>query len=337
MSRIAYDSIVLLQSGENAKIGYNHLSYWIPIFLKINVGFSVLVRDRILYGRIKEDFGSCRIICAQSATDVEDTLSRLENLKSIFYLSHHPNSIHLLRFNKYKHILIGDEHFIRDSAPSKVIRAYDAVWLPSQAGIEKMLHIDGLSTMELKKVGKPQLFDLCGAKKKDNLVCVLSDYKSLMSLVIMQAIMKYALNNQFSIDLIITSKKAYILKAFYGLLDRLLTVNAVECRVHHKMENEILAGCQGIVCDLRAYREKFLACDAPIYIYVASEVLMQDFLRDKFISLDGLYLFSDLNRFVMFLEKGDFKQQEREVFVEHWIGKSHILDNTFKKLLEEIK
>ncbi|WP_299545896.1 hypothetical protein [uncultured Helicobacter sp.] len=337
MSRIVYDSTILLQSGENAKIGYDHLSYWIPIFLKANVKFSILVRDKNLYNKLKTYFKSCYIVYAQSVVEVDDNISKFKNLKVIFYLSHHSKNIHLLNFSDYKHIFIGSENYIRDSALSKVIRAYDAIWLPSQAAFEKMSQIDGLSTMEIMKIGKPQFFDLCNVKKKDNLVCVLSNHKSLMSFAVMQAIMKYALNNQFSIDFIITSKKTYILKAFYKLLDRLLAINAVECRVYHKVENEILAGCQGVVCDLKTYKEKFLACDAPIYTYVASEVLMQDFLKNKYISLDGLYLFSDINRFEMFLKKGDFKREERKAFVEYWIGKSYILNNTFEKLLMAIK
>lgn len=337
MSKIVYDSTVLLQSGESVKKGYSHLSYWIPIFLKINVKFSILVRDRILYSRIKKDFKSCYIVYAQNATDVEDIILKFGNLKSIFYLSHAPKDIHLLRFNKYKHIFIGSENSIRDSALSKVIRAYDAIWLPSQAGVEKMSQIEGLSTMEVMKIGKPQLLDLYSVKKKDNLVCVLSNFESLMSFVIMQTIIKYAFNHQLSVDFIIISKKTYALKAFYRKLDGLLAINAVECRVHRKMENAIFAGCQGLVCDLCTYREKFLMINVPVYAYVPNEAFVQDFLKDKYISLDGLYLFSDLNRFEMFLNEGDFKKQEREAFAEYWIGKSYILDKTFEKLLRAIE
>ncbi|QOQ97713.1 hypothetical protein [Helicobacter winghamensis] len=337
MSRIVYDSIVLLQSGENAKVGYNHLSYWIPIFLEINVKFSILVRDRILYDKLKSHFELCHIICAPSVVEVEDNIFKFKNLKAIFYLSHHPKNIHLLNFSRFKHIFIGSENSIRDSTLSKVIRAYDAIWLPSQAGVEKMSQISGLSTMEVIKIGKPQLLDLYSVKKKDNLVCVLSNFESLMSFVIMQTIIKYAFNHQLSVDFIITSKKTYALKAFYRKLDGLLAINAVECRVHRKMENAIFAGCQGLVCDLRTYREKFLMLNAPIYTYIPNEAFMQDFLKDKYISLDGLYLFSDLNRFEMFLNEGDFKKQEREAFAEYWIGKSYILNKTFEKLLRAIE
>ena len=118
------NSTVVIYSGEKIN-GYEHLKYWIPEFLKAKVIFTVMVRNKELFDKIKNEYRIVNIYYAKSSYDVDQVLSKLNKLKTIFYLSNTANNIHVLAFNEYKHIFIGTENFDRDAQVTQMLKAYE--------------------------------------------------------------------------------------------------------------------------------------------------------------------------------------------------------------------
>ena len=140
----------ILYSGDNID-GYYHLKYWIPEFMKLQINFSILVRDEKLYKALRNDYFMIKIIYTKSAKNLDDSFSKLHELKRIFYITNASNNIHPLSFMQYKHIFIGTEYFDRDTQVTKMLRAYDELWLTSQASIDKLSKQIDISDLTIEK------------------------------------------------------------------------------------------------------------------------------------------------------------------------------------------
>lgn len=329
-------STILLQTGENS-VGYNHLKYWVPEFLKTKVKFSILVRDKKLLEQIKNDFRMSDILYAHSALDVEEVLSKLQSLKTIFHMSNSGNNIHILRFNKYKHIFIGTEYFDRDAQVTKMLRAYDELWLTSQASIDKLSKQIDISDLTIKKIGKPQLKHLMIGKKDPN--CFLYLFPTddeLFDLKILKSIINYISEKNFTISFVVP-KNLKIFNKFLADFEKQLNefslIQGLNYKIYNELTDDLLISNQNIICDLYSYNQKFLASNSIVYIYKPNGISTEIVFKDKYISFDGFYSFSSADELMNILNNGDNMKETREKFCEYWIGKEPIFDIKLKEII----
>ncbi len=329
-------STILLQTGENSA-GYNHLKYWIPEFLKSKIKFSILVRDKKLLEQIKNDFRMCDILYAHSALDVEEVLSKLQSLKTIFHMSNSGNNIHILRFNKYKHIFIGTENFDRDAQVTKMLKAYDELWLTSQASIDKISKQIDISDLTIKKIGKPQLNHLMVEKKEPNsFLYLLPNDDKLFDLNILKSVIKYISEKNFTISFVVAKNLKIsnkFLADFQKQLNEFALIQGLNYKIYNELIDDLLIANQNIICDLYNYNQKFLASNNIVYIYKPNDISIETVFKDKYISFDGFYSFSSVDELIYILNNDDNMKEIREEFCEYWIGNQSMFDAKLKEII----
>src|SRR5690606_6358616 len=99
--------VAILHSGEGASAGLAHLDLWIPHFIQSNINFIALVRNIALYNLLIDKYPEINIVFCKRPVDIENLFNKLPYVKTVFYTSSTGNNIHLVRFNKMKHIFIG--------------------------------------------------------------------------------------------------------------------------------------------------------------------------------------------------------------------------------------
>jgi hypothetical protein len=329
-------STILLQTGENIA-GYNHLKYWIPEFLKSKVKFIILVRNIDLFRKIKDDFRMCDILYAHSALDVEEVLSKLQSLKTIFHMSNSGNNIHILRFNKYKHIFIGTENFDRDAQVTKMLKAYDELWLTSQASIDKISKQIDISDLTIKKIGKPQLNHLMVEKKEPNsFLYLLPNDDKLFDLNILKLIIEYISEKNFTISFVVAKNLKIsnkFLADFQKQLNEFALIQGLNYKIYNELTDDLLIANQNIICDLYNYNQKFLASNNIVYIYKPNDISIETVFKDKYISFDGFYSFSSVDELIYILNNDDNMKEIREEFIEYWIGNESMFDAKLKEII----
>lgn len=329
-------STILLQTGENSA-GYNHLKYWIPEFLKSKIKFSILVRDKKLLEQIKNDFRMCDILYAHSALDVEEVLSKLQSLKTIFHMSNSGNNIHILRFNKYKHIFIGTENFDRDAQVTQMLKAYDELWLTSQASIDKISKQIDISDLTIKKIGKPQLNHLMVEKKEPNsFLYLLPNDDKLFDLNILKSVIKYISEKNFTISFVVAKNLKIsnkFLADFQKQLNEFALIQGLNYKIYNELTDDLLIANQNIICDLYNYNQKFLASNNIVYIYKPNDISIETVFKDKYISFDGFYSFSSVDELIYILNNDDNMKEIREEFCEYWIGNESMFDAKLKEII----
>ncbi|EAI3115120.1 hypothetical protein E3B40_00615 [Campylobacter coli] len=338
-SVVQNNSTLLLYTGENEVDGYNYLIYWIPEFLKSRIEFGILVRNSALYKKIKNDFRMCYVFYARDGLDIENIFSKLGKLHSIFYVSNHQTNIHILRYNQYNHIFIGSKNYTQVFKVTKALRAYDELWLDSQACVDKIIKEMDISHLKIKLIGRPQLKRLTeGFKGEKFLLCVFEDIDNFVSMDIIRHVVKLAFKNDFFIKFILKEVKQIniFLKSFKKQLEEFLLVSNIKYQINTNISDDLIIQSRCIICDLKSYKknsQSFLATGVPIYIYQPKNTTIETFFINQYVSLDGLYVFSCLEEFLEYFLSKDAKKEEREKFIEYWIGKSHIVNNDFQKML----
>lgn len=329
---------VVLYSGED-NLGYNHLKYWIPEFVKSGIAPTILTRNNQLESCIKNDFRKLDIICAKSAIDVESFFKERKNISLIFYMSNAANNIHLLRFNEYQHIFIGTEYFDRDAKVTKMLRAYDELWLTSQASIDKIKSYFDISELSIKLIGKPQSKDLSKYCKKNQKTVLLNlsplSFETKNFLDILSTLSK----KENIIDIYLSSDVEKInpfAKNIKKQLSEYILFNHSNCNIIDAISDENINKYEMIVCDVYTYDYRFLNLDAKIYIYIKKNENISNIFLDKYISIDGLYRFDSATELEEILEKGDFMKEKREAHTEYWMGKKNITHNQFQNNLKDI-
>ena len=328
--------MILLYSGENETRGYGHLLYWIPEFLKFGIEFGVLVRNMQLYRKIKNILKINNVFYAKDGLDIEKILLRFKKLHSIFYMSNHPANIHVLRYNEYRHIFIGSKNYTRDSKVSKVLRAYDELWLDSQACIDKIAKEMDVNNLKFHLIGKVHFKKLIeNFEKRRTITCVFKDIEMFILMRIIQHLIEYVLQNNLSRNFVVTksNQKKPFLKHFKEQLKEFLLIKGVKYQIYSSIADDFIIQSQCIICDLESYNQSFLASGVPIYVYRPENIAIETFFAGQCISLDGLYVFSCLEEFLEYFLGEDVKKEVRKKFAEYWIGKSHIVNNDFQKML----
>lgn len=315
---------VMLHSAD-PKLTLNHVEWWLPILIESKVVFSILVRDRENFKKIKSKYPFIQILFAQSPVDVETVVNAQPNLKVVLYPSNRAKNIHLLRFIELRHIFVGTKNFDWLSKIDKSYRAYDEMWISGNAQYEKInSELDELRHLKLVKVGKPQI------KSRFEVIGVEDSIAYLPSLE----------NNEHS--------------SFYKILHNLnnIPIKVIHEKISDKLINEYnvykknndiefirdknlfdkeIAESRAIICDLSRLNIWTFSDNKPIFLYLPKG---EKFLH-KDIPSDIITIFSDINE--LNLEENRTTKDKREKFVEDVFGKSYTLENKFiKKLTGEV-
>lgn len=324
---------ILVHTGESLKIGYKHLLYWLPEFLKSGVNFGILVRKKDLYKKIKNEFRTISIFLAQDSLEVEDSFNKLINLKAIFYMSNSPNNIHLLRFNQYKHIFIANENYNRNMQATKVLKAYDELWLQSENLIDRIKSkIESIDSMKIVKIGKPQLKNVISSNKKDSILFIFSVVDEVVIRSI-QLIINYSIKKNMKIQFIFQISDKNINKFSKGIgmqLKEILSKSNVQYSIYTIFSTELLKESCFILCDLNSYNENFIINNVPICLYNSNKISSDIFLKDRFLPLEKVFLFSLFEELQNYLIS-DAHEEVLDEYVNYYLGKKYIIDGRFQK------
>lgn len=68
-----------IHSGDSAEFGKSHLEQWIPVFIKSNIPFLILVRNLPLYSYCTRQWPGTPCAYAKSVEDIDKALKYLPN------------------------------------------------------------------------------------------------------------------------------------------------------------------------------------------------------------------------------------------------------------------
>lgn len=325
------------------KEGINHLTYWVPEFLKLGIHFSILVRNEELLRLVKNEYRTLSILFAKSALDIEAVLTSLPNLKSIFFMSNHANNIHVLRFNDYKHIFLGSENSDRDSQITKIIKAFDELWLPSQSSIDKLSQKIDISNLDIHKIGRPQfqfLLNRSYERKEKSLIFIISSDSSIRSSSSITKEVIESTPKDYHINFVFDTKidnRSLLFNGFQKQLSEFCLLNNRSYSIHHSLNDGLLAQCQFIICDTINYQQKFLAANALICLYVPHNIMPESFFANKYISFNGIPQFSNATELTSIFDNYEILKEKQDVFAEYWQGNSYTKQNMFAHLFSKVQ
>lgn len=329
---------IMLVSGENKTNGLNHIKYWIPQFLKSKQKFVVLVRNEELYKALKQEFNTFKILLAKSALDVESVLNQEKDIKSIFYMSNTANNIHILRFIDYKHIFLGTENSDKLSLNSKILKVFDELWLNSQFYLDKINSELDISSLDIKIIGKHKYENIFDKNLEKNIVLFKfsKDSETLSNISLIVEFIKLQEKYMF-IDIILDKDlektNRYFLN-FKKQLDEIAMKYNVEYKINNSIGSEQLFNSSYIVCDEKSFEERFLLTNAQIFVQ-----------KDEYTSLDSIYFYPkfETNKLIHTFEyakelnemiKNEIKSEQKDEFLEYFIGKRYLEKNIFQNLLK---
>ena len=331
--------ILLTGDGKN---GLNHLRYWVPEFIKAQVKFSILVRNAELLRLVQKEYRLVDVLFAKSALDVEATLTKLVDLKAIFFMSNPANNIHVLRFNKYKHIFLGSENSDRDAQVTKVLRAYDELWLSSQSSVDKLKSKINIEDLTIKKIGKPQFRKIQNSVVKKNQKTVLLLISSQKNIYSNSNILTQLVGNfpkGYNIKIVLEQSldnKNLLFKNLKAQLVEFVLINKINCHIYDNFNKDLLLDTDYLVCDINNYQQELLAENALICMYTPDGINLENMFENKYISFNGISKFSteeDLQD--IFSEHENLYRRQKD-FSEYWIGISYIENDEFTKNLQNL-
>lgn len=324
---------ILIHAGEDLKSGYRYLLYWLPEFFKSEINFGILVRKKDLYKKIKNEFRTISIFLAQDSLGVEDVFNKLVDLKAIFYMSNSSNNIHLLRFNQYQHIFIANENYSRDMQVTKVLKAYDELWLQSENLIDRIKsEVENINSMKILKIGKPQLKNVINSDKKDSILCIFSIVDAVVIRSI-RSVIHYSIQNNMKIKFVFLAPNEKINRFSkyieLQLREKPLKSN-MECSIYKVFSDDLLKDSGFILCDLKSYNEKFIINNIPVCVYCSYNFSTDMFLRNKNFPLEKVFLFSLFEELQNYLIN-DIHEEVSDEYVNYYLGKKYIIDGRFQK------
>lgn len=331
----------LLLTGEG-RVGLNHLRYWIPELLKAQVKFSVLVRSEEVFNLLKREYRTLTILLAKTAMDIEATLNDLVSLKAILFMSNPINNIHILRFNGYKHIFLGSENSDRDAQVTKVLRAYDELWLSSQSSIDKLkLKID-VEHLVIRKIGKPQIKKITMStqekKSKSVLILVSSESNSYSNSNILTKILN-TIPKDYHLNIVLNqplNNKSILFKDLKIQLNEFNLLINRDFTIHNDFSDNLLVDSDYIICDLNNYQQKFISANTLMCLYTPNNISPEAVFQDKYISFECIPQFSNNEELKnIFIEHEYLLAKQRE-FSEYWLGRSYTLNDEFFKNLTRL-
>ncbi|GAA0808905.1 hypothetical protein [Psychrobacter piscatorii] len=331
--------ILLTGDGKN---GLNHLRYWVPEFIKAQVKFSILVRNTELLRLVQREYRLVNILFAKSALDIEATLTKLTDLKAIFFMSNPANNIHVLRFNKYKHIFLGSENSDRDAQVTKVLRAYDELWLSSQSSIDKLKSKINVESLIIRKIGKPQfrrVQDSIDKKNQKTALLLISSQKNVYSNsnILTQLVGNFP--RGYNIKVVLEQSldnKNILFKNLKAQLDEFVLINKINCYIYDNFNRDLLLDVDYLICDINNYKQEFLAENALICMYTPDSINLEAMFENKYISFDGISKFSTEKDLQCIFSEYENLYRRQKDFSEYWIGNSYIENSELTKNLQKL-
>lgn len=342
---------ILIHTGEG-KPGINHMKFWIPELMRTGVEFSVLTRNETVFKELSKLYKRIPILMATTPLEVESVINEIPKLTSILYTSNTGNNIHLLRFIDYKHIFIGSENSDRDSKINKFMRAYDEIWVSSNAVIDKIKSNIEIRHLKLIKIGKPQLKSIVSEtrqKQKNRILYISSDEgkdeeNNFSSLKILPYILSEVGKNNFSFDFLLSKgigKRDKRLLNIRNDLEESAYQQNINCKFYDSLSEELLVKNKYIICDIRTFSNKLLATNAIIFLYIPKDKIIENYTNGKYISYEFVYTFSEieeLNGYISEIKKGnDIMIKERKKYVDYWIGVEETMNDKFITQIKEQK
>jgi len=351
----------LLHTGENVT-GLSHLDLWIPVFIKADINFAVMVRNYELFLLIKEKYPQITLIFAKGAKEVSNYLDKMLLLKACFYPSNTGNNLHLLKYNDIKHIFIGHGDSDKTASAHKYFRVYDENWVAGEAHIDRFRNegfdFDGLKKI---KVGRPNLketlllSEIHWRERFDGKLKLLylSTWEGFFQEQNYTSV--YIIKDFFSKELIGEVFSEIYIKLHPGIgrrdvsllnfpkkLENLFREKEIDATIFDKTVpvETLIKESNIFICDISAVVSECLSANAPIFVYIP---------KDKEIKLsqsemsyeDYTYTFSNIEELLekikkVIVENNDYLSEKREEAMEYILGKKETLDDEFINQLKRI-
>ena len=331
----------LLLTGEG-RVGLNHLRYWIPELLKAQVEFSVLVRHEEVFKLIKQEYRTLNILLAKTAMDIEATLAELDSLKAIFFMSNPANNIHVLRFNDYKHIFLGSENSDRDAQVTKVLRAYDELWLSSQSSVDKLKSKIDIEHLIIRKIGKPQIKKIVTipkVKKTKSVLLLVSSENNLYSNSNVLTKILGSIPKEYHLKIVLEQSlndKNVMLKNLKMQLNEFNLLMNRDFTIYDHYNDNLLVDNDYIICDTNNYQQSFISVSALVCLYTPNNLFPEAIFYDKYISFEGITQFSNNEELKNIFIQYEFFMSKQKDFSEYWLGNSYTLNDEFLKNLQHL-
>ncbi len=97
---------------------------YLKYFSTFKNSIYILTRDKKTYKKITSMRKDFNIVLSKSTRSIDDFLVQNKNIDTIYYLSHEPKNIQLIRNNHIKHIFIFDKD---TQEPKRSFKIYDSI------------------------------------------------------------------------------------------------------------------------------------------------------------------------------------------------------------------
>lgn len=349
---------LILQSGEGAKGGENHLRLWLPTFMQTGLNFLVLVRNEELYNWVKKEYPWLSVAFAKRLIDVEEIISLLPDAKYVFYPSSTGNNIHITRFNHLQHVFIGHGDSDKAASAHKALRLYDEIWTAGQAHIDRFIN-SNFNTAHLLflKVGRPNLKNILqvGQKKwadrMEPRVLYLPTWEGVMeeanysSTCISGQIIR-GIADKFSIPSSVkfhpfTGNRNATLNNINQITMKMVDQEGIDCSVISSSIgiDQLIPAHNIFICDISAVVSECLTANSPIFVYIPDNKELK-VSSSNMVYEDYCYTFSNvdelLTKMSSVLSGDDYLLDNRKRAVDYFIGLNETLEQRFVKQLKSI-
>ena len=323
----------------DSKHAYTHVEYWQEIFRANKVPILFLVRSLNVFKKLKKLNPQLSICCAESAIDIEKLVCNLKRLKVVFYTGNTGNNIHILRFNKYKHIYIGSEHSERLSKLTKYRKVYDSIWI-SGSQEEQKYKDSNLGLFDMHRVGKPALLpfikqrsSIRNVKKENVLYLIDSQSKATSSMHLAGDIIRLLDDHYISLSVLAKEdfKKNVKLHSCFECLCNGLR-NTLKTSQYEKLSPQ-LSYNHCIIADISLFSLELLVLGRPIILYYdknTNHLSNED--MEYYSGFDFCYKFEsvfELDIILKNLKAEDVLKELREVRMDALMGLTETLENHF--------
>lgn len=345
-----------IHSGDSAEFGKSHLEQWIPVFIKSNIPFLILVRNLPLYSYCTRQWPGTPCAYAKSVEDIDKALKYLPNNGKVFYLSNTGNSSSVLRRNDFHHIFLGHGDSNKFASAHKFFRVYDELWVASDAHIDRFKNANFETRHILfRKIGRPMLKKLIYLNR-------MKDWKERVPKIALYAPTWEGvedINNGSSVKI---SKDILHTLLAYGFDVRIKFHPATGKRIPSYLEIEkeiqkiafknkgkvffypketslykLMNNCTLCIGDNSAVITDFLSCNCPIAIFKTTEHVIVS--KAEIAYEDFCYEWSTLQEFEIIVkeisEGHDTKNKNRKAAEKYYLGLNETMSGSFYQMLKK--
>ncbi len=306
ISKLKDKNTTIILHASDIKLSYNHIIYWLPALIELNMPFTILLRDKKNYYRLTSEYPDLQICYAKAPIDVEKVIKSHPNVKAILYPSNREKNIHLLRFIEPKHIFIGSKNFEQTFKLSKSYRAYDEIWVSGKYMLDKFENFfEDLGHLNIKIIGKPFFKHIIDKSKK----------KDVSPLKKVQISYEIKHNNPQSLSAIMNKLIPWLKKDYVLFLDREIQDEEIQC----------------LITDIDSFLYNMFVYNVPILIFGTKELFIEKY--DKYFA-EGIYFFTSCEQCKDILSKieiDDRLKSNRNDVLDYYIDIDSTLQNSFLK------